>query len=35
MHQLMDEVTYRTTPQGGNWLTMLKRGVFDLGAVGA
>jgi len=35
MQQLMDEVTYRTTPQGGNWLTMLKRGVFDLRASGA
>jgi serine/threonine-protein kinase RsbW len=35
MQQLMDEVSYRTTPQGGNWLTMRKRGMFDLRASAA
>jgi serine/threonine-protein kinase RsbW len=28
MRQLMDEVVHRTTPQGGNELTMIKRGVI-------
>lgn len=35
MQQLMDEVTYHTTPQGGNWLTMLKRGMLGAQASGA
>ena len=28
IQQLMDEVTYSTTPQGGNQLVMVKRGVL-------
>ena len=28
MRQLMDEVTHRATPQGGNELTMIKKGVI-------
>jgi len=30
MRQLVDEVTYRVTPQGGNELTLVKERVFDI-----
>ena len=28
MRQLMDEITYRLTPQGGNELTLIKKGIL-------